>query len=193
MPIGKPKKLFPHLYKGSKPAEGGAVGGGQAPVTAPSVREPIRDMLAPGSEESFIESLPSDTSTPAALPGAEEVKTRKPRTPKAPVDSDDPMNDARYKKAIGNMSGLGGARIIKVGFQATGKPLQPEESDEVDDLFYVIGKRSKLDPGSSWVILGVYAFFFLCRLIVMRTEAGKNLSKLFDKPKEEVEEPKKEA
>lgn len=94
------------------------------------------------------------------------------------------MSDPRYKSAVTNMSGLGGARLVKVAFNVTGKGLDGDEEVEVDDLFYVIGKRSKLDPGASWFVLGLYAIFLLARLVVVRTDAGEQLKKLFDSPKQ---------
>jgi hypothetical protein len=184
MPKGFPKKLFPGKY--SAPAEGGAVGGGSfEAIPAPSVKEPIRDMLAPGTEEDFVSSLPETTSTEKmdfpstdlgeAKPKRKYAKKIAEQAPENPL-----FEDKRYRDAIGRMNGLGGARVIKVGFNVTGKPLESEEESEIDDLFYVIGKRSKLDPGESWFILGLYALFLLIRLIVVRTEAGEALKKLFD-------------
>lgn len=154
------------------------------------VREPIKTALgAGGTDEDFAASLPDSTvnESPTGEVIPPEKKVRKPREPKT-IDSDDPMmKDPEYKRCIGKMNGLGGSKIIKVGFKATGKPLDNDEEGDVNDLFYVIGKRAKIDPGSNWWILGIYAFFLLCRLIVIRTEAGSALAGIFDKPSQSEE------
>lgn len=177
MPRGRPRKLFPSEYKAT------------APVTEIQATDQITNILAPGSEEDFVKSLPENTAVSTEEAPPRKKYQRKPKTIDAATGEIDPlMSDPRYQKAIGNMSGLGGARFVKVGFSVSGKPLENDEESEIDDLFYVIGKRSKLDPGASWFVLGLYSLFLLCRLIVVRTDAGDQLKKFFEPKKEEEKE-----
>jgi hypothetical protein len=168
VPKGKAKKLFPGMYSGQEET-----------ATPPASNDQITNILAPGDEESFSESLPESTAT------METDKPKRKRRTRAEIDAangelDPLMSDARYKQAVGNMAGFGGARVIKTLAKLTGKPLDAEEEQDVDDLFYVIAKRSKLDPGASWTVLIIYAVFLVLRLIGVRTDAGKVLKQMFE-------------
>ena len=158
------------------------------PAQPVEVRPQIKAM-AGSSLEDMAKTAPDSTLT--ALP-EEPKRTRRPRNPVDPVLEADPnMADPRYKQAVANMSSLGGKQLIKTGFAATGKPLNPEEENDVDDCMYVISKKGGLNPANNWWLLGLYVFFLLVRLIAVRTELGTQLAGLFDKkptPKPEAKE-----
>lgn len=159
-----------------------------APASEPA-NDQIRDLLAPGGEDEFAASLPESTVTTV---GEEQPRKKYARKPKVEEFDNPLMADPEYRQAIQEMQGLGGAEFVRTAFFATGKPLDDKEAQSVKNLFVVVGKRSKLDPGESWFVLGLYAFFLLCRLVVMRTDVGAQLSKLFDPPQPQAEEKKEE-
>jgi hypothetical protein len=171
-------KGYPGSGKARQPAEGGAVGGGDA------VRTPIRDMLASGSEAEFLESLPSQTSSDS-MESPEETKPRKKRGPnkKKEQQSDTPV-DIRLERAKAKASGLGGAALIESGFKLSGEPLDTQEKEDLDDQFYLIACKAGIDPSGSWLFLILYTVALLARLVLSRTELGEQIRNLFA-PKEE--------
>lgn len=151
------------------------------------VRSQIKDMIAPGDAKQFAESLPDST----ASTGEVETKKRTRRT-KAEMDAErggskptepviDPlMADARYAKIMGRMSGAGGKKIIGFAFKASGKPLNGEEEQELDDQFYVMAKRGGWNPGQSWFAILLYFFLaVLGPMVAERTEIGEKIAELF--------------
>ena len=183
MPKGYPKNR--------QPAEGGAV----------MVAEPIKDMLAPGSEKNFFDSLPEQTSSEdQSLP--DEPKIRKKRRTKEEMarsrgDAAEAPVDKRLERAKAKAAGLGGAKLVAGGFAAAQKPLNDEEAEDVDDQFYLISHKAGIDPSGSWLFLIVYTIALLGRLILVRTELGEEVAKfvkqLFEKKEEDKEKKAKEA
>ena len=171
---------MPKGYPGSgktalrKPAEGGAVGGGDSPI-----RGPIKDMLAGGDEKSFLESLPDQTSTEVDGLSPEESSPRKKRRTKAEMakeKSSGEVVDIRLERAKSKAAGLGAAKLIESGFTAAGKPLEETEKEDVDDQFYLIANKAGIDPSGSWLFLILYTIALLSRLILKRTELGEEVA-----------------
>ena len=169
-------------------------------VTA--VRPQVREMLSPGSDEEFEKSLPDSTLGGEPSPdGALNPPRRKRRTKeemaaaraaegKAPASApalDPLMSDPRYARIMAKMSGMGGEKIISLGFQAAGSPLKTEEKTDVDDCFYVISKRAGFNPGESWFALIIYMLAVILQLVIARTDLAAKITELL-KP---MEQPKK--
>lgn len=160
--------------KDRKPAEGGAVGGGESSVN--EVRGPIKDMLAGGSDKDFLESLPEQTSSEDAGGSPEEMapkkkykkRTPKEETPSAPVDK-------RLERAKAKASGLGGAALVESGFKLSGHPLDSEETEDVEDQFYLIANKAGIDPSGSWLFVILYTIALLARLVLSRTDLGEQI------------------
>lgn len=187
-----PETLKRNHHK-TKPADGAAV---TAPPSPVKVRQQIVDMTGHKDDKAFAESLPDSTANAGGEAGE---KVRAKRRTKAEIEAErgvviDPlMTDPRYVAAIGRMNALGGPAAMKTVFKMTGKPLDHEESLEWDDAFYVASKKGGLDPGKSWWLMGLYAFFLLCRHVVARTDLGEMLKHAFEpKPIELPKEEKKE-
>lgn len=171
--MGRPKGS-----KNSKPAEGGAVGGGEDSA----VRPPITQMLSSGSDADFEKSLPSSTATVEG----DEPRKRKPRQPKPETEVDPLMSDPLYRQYVSEMMGFGGPDLIGFACTATGKPMDDEEERRVKGLFYVAGKRSNIDPGQSWLALFIVAVATIIRLVIARTDLAAQIKKMFEPaPKEE--------
>lgn len=149
---------------------------------------PIRDMLAPGSEDDFKDSLPDQTSTSdSGIP--EETRPRKKRRTKeemaaargegqaAPVDK-------RLERAKAKASGLGAAKLVASGFKLANAPLDDQEHEDVDDQFYLIANKAGVDPTGSWIYVILYTLILLTRLVLSRTEMGEQLKDLLKKIKE---------
>jgi hypothetical protein len=150
------------------------------PVEGEAVRGPIKDMLAAGSEEEFKESLPSQTSSEdQTSPFTAEPKVRKKRGPNKKKDQGDTPVDARLERANAKMSGLGLAQLTEGGFALSGKPLNEQETEDVQDQFYAISKKANVDPSGSWVFVIVYTIILLLRLALSRTELGEQVKSLF--------------
>ena len=171
--MGRPKGS-----KNSKPAEGAAVGGGDA---LPPVNPQIKTILkADGPEDDFIASLGNGAES--AEPTAK--KTRKPRTPKTDETEVDPlMSDPLYRSYVQDMTGFGGPDLVSFACTATGKPMDSDEQRRVDGLFYVAAKRAEIDPGKSWFALFVVAVAVVIRLVIARTDLATQIKKLFEKEK----------
>ena len=180
-------------HKKVQPAEGGAVGGGEF-----DVRGPVRDMLAPGSEDDFKESLPEQTSSDAPLDSAAPT-TRKKRRTKAEIAAEkgeaQPV-DKRLERANAKMSGLGLAQLTEAGFTLSGQPLNDEEKEDVSDQFYAISKKAGVDPSGSWLFVIAYTIVLLARLILSRTELGEQIKavikEFFEKKKEDGDDERKQ-
>ena len=159
----------------ARPAEGGAVGGGEVD----QVRGPIKEMLAGGSEEDFKESLPEQTSSEGE--GSLEPPTpRKKRRTKAEMAATkggeaQPV-DKRLERAQSKMTGLGAAGLISAGFTMSGKPLNVEEDEDVGDQFYLISKKMG-GNSDSWIFIIGYTIALLAKLVILRTEAGEEFQK----------------
>lgn len=159
--------------KNKQPAEGGAVGGGEVD----QVRGPIKDMLAGGSDEDFKNSLPETTSDSGDLWDTPlEPKPRKPRKPRAPKEDVSTPIDKRLERAQGKMVGLGAAGLVSAGFTMSGKPLNDEEHEDVDDQFYLISKKVG-GNSDSWILIIGYTLALLAKLIILRTEFGEDFQK----------------
>lgn len=170
-----------------KPAEGAAVGGGQG-----EVRGPIKDMLAGGSEDDFKDSLPEQTSSEDAGGSPEEQAPRRKRRSKAEIaaakgEGPQAPVDKRLERAKAKASGLGGAALVKSGFQISGKPLDDTEAEDVDDQFYLIAQKAGIDPSGSWLFVALYTLALLARLILSRTDLGEQLKNFLEGRKEEKE------
>lgn len=178
MPRGIPKRK----EATSTPAPGGAV---------TEVRGPVKDMLAPGSEENFLDSLPESTSTEATLEPPTKRKytkrTSKEVTPSTPTD-------AKLERAKQKCAGGGVAGLATGAFTAAGKPLNTNEYEDLDDQFYLIANKVG-GSGDNWIFIIVYTIALLGRLILVRTQLGEEVStwlKEMFKPKEQPTEEKQE-
>lgn len=177
MPKGYPKSK-------EQPAPGGAV------------REPIKEMLAGGSDEDFKESLPDQTSSEPSLDSPLESKPRKKRRTKEEMaaargESAAPIIDKRLERAKGKCVGLGLAGIAEAGFMASGKPLDSQESEDVGDQFYLISNKLG-GSGDSWLFIIIYTIALLAKLIMIRTELGEEIQEWIKKMFQPKEEPKEE-
>jgi hypothetical protein len=164
----------------------------EQPAAGGAVREPIKDMLAPGSEDDFKESLPEQTvSEDPSSP--EETKVRKKRRSKEEMaaargESAAPV-DKRLERAKSKASGLGGAALVESGFKIAGKPLDDEEKQDVEDQFYLIAVKSGIDPSGSWLFVALYTIALLARLILSRTDLGEQLKSFLEGKSKEKENP----
>lgn len=132
------------------------------------IRDAIKTMSGFKDEDALAKAIPESTAE------GNPEKKRKRRT-KAEMEaakgsslSPEIENDARYKKAVTNMSAFGGAKTVRSAFAVTGAPLQADENEEVEDYFYVISKRYSLDASRSGIFLSVYAILLMLRLICTR-------------------------
>lgn len=170
--------------KKEQPAPGGAI-----QSDTPEIRGPVKDMLAAGSDDNFLSSLPENTSTEGAT---NEPKTRKPRRSKEEMarakgkNADAPV-DARLERAKAKAAGLGGGSLVKSGFEMSGKPLNSEESEDVDDQFYLIASKAGIDPSGSWFFLILYTVALLARLVLSRTDLGEQVRMFLERKKGESE------
>jgi hypothetical protein len=199
MPRGIPKDKSPGI----------AAGSAVQPANAPA-REQIVNMIAPGSEEDFAASLPESTAAPLDLGtgtveapqkrkrrSKEEMAAARGGAPATPPPQDDLMSDPRYRKIMGKMSGLGGKKIVAIGFKASGKPLNDEEEEDVDDCFYALSRKGGLAAGDSWAVLIIYTLVIIVQLALERTDIPAKLKELFERvepvkppqPKVEAEAP----
>ena len=165
----------------------------EQPAPGGAVREPIKDMLASGSEQSFTESLPEVTTSETMGDSPEEIRVRRKRRtkeeiarekgaqPKVPIDE-------RLERAKAKAAGLGGAALIESGFRVSGKPLNTEEDEDLKDQFYLISVKAGIDPSGSWLFVILYTVALLARLVLSRTELGEQIKKLFMPKKEGGEE-----
>jgi hypothetical protein len=168
-------------HKKTPPAPGGAV------TEVSEVRGPIKDMLAPGDEKSFLQSLPEQTTTEDLGVSPEEVKPRKKRRTKAEMEAEKgpQVVDKRLERAKGKCAGLGASSLIATGFELSGKPLNPEEDEDLADQFYLISVKAGANT-DNWLFIILYTVALILRLVASRTELGEQLRKLFEpKPKEE--------
>jgi hypothetical protein len=160
-----------------KPADGGAV------------RAPIMDMLAPGDEKTFEESLPASTATSSedSETGSKPKRKYTKRAKTESKSSDTPV-DARLERAQQKCAGLGMASVVEAGFTMAGKPLEDQETEDVSDQFYLISNKIG-GSGDSWLFIAIYTIALLARLVMKRTELGEEVSEWLKKmfqPKEEV-------
>lgn len=172
--------------KDRKPAEGGAV---TEPVN--SVREPIKAMLAGGSEAEFKDSLPEQTSTEDQGGSPESVAPRKRRS-KAEIaaakgEGAPAPVDKRLERAKMKCAGLGASGMVSAGFTMSGKPLNDEESEDVGDQFYLISSKVGASA-DSWLFIVIYTIALLAKLVMIRTELGEDVQKWL----KELLQPKKE-
>lgn len=154
------------------------------------VPEPVRPAiknLSGQSEEDFAKQLPDNTNTETTQPTRRKYQRKQVAEP----EIDPLMQDERYKHAVQNMIGFGGAEVIKDGFALTGKPLDFKETTDVEDFFYVLGKRNQsFDPTSSPWLLALFAVVLMLRLVMKRiidtSEMMKQMQELFGmQPKKE--------
>jgi len=182
MPKGYPKN--------KQPAEGGAIGGGESTA----VRAQIREMLAPGQEEDFKDSLPEQTSNDESNPEG-EVRVRRKRRTKEEIarekgGSSGVEVDKRLERAKTKCAGLGAAGMVEAGFSMAGKGLNEKESEDVGDQFYLIAQKTGASA-DSWLFIVIYTVCLIAKLIMIRTQLGEEvgewIKKMFE-PKEEKQE-----
>lgn len=149
-------------------------------------RQQITDMLAPGSEQEFAESLPESTNVSFELTPPESVGRKRRsdagvRRKKSaePSAGDDPILDRAKRK----YSTLGGGTAVKKLFDLMEKPLDIQEKEDVDDYFYLLAKKGNLDPSQSWFVMIVCGLILLATLFGSRTPLGDALKDAFSKPK----------
>lgn len=165
---------------------------GEQPAPGGAVREPIRNMLAPGSEEDFKESLPESTASEPSLGSPlEEKPKRKPYTKRAKPEDAAPVVDKRLERAQSKCVGLGLAGVTEAGFIAAGKPLNTQEAEDVGDQFYLITKKIG-GNGDSWVFVIIYTIVLLAKLIMIRTELGEEVQEWIKKMFQPKEAPTQE-
>lgn len=153
------------------------------------MREPIKEMLAGGSEEDFKDSLPEQTSSEDQQLSPEQSKPRKKRRTKEEMarergDAGAAPVDKRLERARSKAAGLGGSKLVQSGFSLAGKPLNDEETEDLDDQFYLIANKAGIDPSGSWTFVILYTIALIARLVMSRTDLGEQLRALFI-PKEE--------
>jgi hypothetical protein len=150
------------------------------PTTETPVRPQIKQMTGHASETEMAENLPTDTM--AGAPGSPEDEPKRKRRTKAEMDAargagaslDDPnMSDPRYKRIIEKTRAMGGVKIVKSGFALSGKPLDQDEELDFDDYFYVVSKKVKFDPASSWLMMIVWFAGLMCQAIAARVLKSK--------------------
>jgi len=178
---------MPKGYPKEKPADGGAV------------REPIKDMLASGSEKDFVASLPTETSSEdSGVP--DELKPRKKRRTKEEMarsrgeSTEGAPVDKRLLRAQQKQGGLGLSSMASAGFTMAGKPLNSEEDEDLGDQFYLISNKVG-GNSDSWLFVIIYTIALLARLIMVRTELGEEVQEWMKKmfqPKPEKKEGKSE-
>jgi hypothetical protein len=161
-------------------------------VTA--VRPQIKSMVSPGSDEEFEKTLPTSTAAPVGDAPLGEQK-RKRRTKEemaaargetvAPAPVVDPlMQDERYARIMADMTSGGGKEIVSFGFRFSNKPLTTKEENKLDDMFYVIAKRSKYNPAESWFAFALYFLLaVLGPMIIERTGIVAKIKALFEQEK----------
>ena len=173
--MGRPRK--------EKPADGGAV------------RAPIVDMLAPGDEKSFIDSLPENTASSSSESEDYGIKQKRKYTKRAKTEDDAAPVDKRLMRAQEKCAGLGMSSVVEAGFTMAGKPLEQTESEDVSDQFYLISHKIG-GNGDSWLFIAIYTIALLARLIMKRTELGEEVNEWIKKmfqPKEEASADGKQA
>jgi len=178
MPKGKPKSANPELYKNSPAPAAPAV---------PVARAQVVDMLAPGTEEEFRESL----ATPPAEVDEKPKRGRKPKQEVA-AETDPLMSDPVYKAAIEDMQGMGVPDLVDFACTAAGKPMDALEERKVKGLSYVIAKRSNVDVGKSWIALLFCSIALVAKLFMARTDIGKQIGEFFHSLKEKPKPPEPE-
>lgn len=153
------------------------------PPNEDAVRSQIKGMSGFSSDESFEDALPDSTIEDAGA--AEELtptgrKKRKlgPRKPK--LVSSEEITDPIIKRFNERANSLGGSELVTTAFKFTGKPLEVEEKDELNDFFYVLSKKGGFDVQSSWFLMGLYCVFMLVRFFIIRTDLGKQLEGIFN-------------
>jgi hypothetical protein len=159
-------------------------------VTA--VRPQIKAMVSPGSDEDFEKTLPTSTAD-SIKEGSEPKRKRRTKEEMAaargevvsPAPVVDPlMEDARYAAIMADMTSGGGKEIVSFGFRFSSKPLSVKEEKKIDDMFYVIAKRSKYNPAESWVAFGFYfVFAVLGPMIIERTGLVEMIKTYFEQEK----------
>lgn len=173
-----------------------------SPAPASPVREQIKN-LSGTSKSELLESVPDSTALDT---GDDAPKVRRKRAVSADGPVDPNMADPKYARAVAKMTAFGGARIVKGGFKvaavATGDAslqLNPEESEDWDDYFYVVSKKSSIDPTRPWVLV-ITGMLMLIENVVNRAWKDsadsfvKSISNLFglNKKEEETETEKEE-
>lgn len=157
-----------------------------------AIRPQVSDMLAPGSEEDFMESLPDSTANPEDVTPTGRKKRRDagqpkgPRKPKATPIQGEIVVDEKLERAKKKYASLGGGTAIKSLFVMLDKPLDRGEEEDIDDYFYLLSKKAQLDPSESWIVMFFCALILLGRLLGTRTAIGSEIKKLFT-PKEAEE------
>lgn len=169
---------------------------------APIVRPQIKEMMAPGKDEDFEKTLPQST---AAVAGEvieplkrkrrtqAEMAAARGQTPADQSEVDPLMADPRFRRIVGEMSGMGGKELVAVGFNMSGAPLNDDEEKRVDDVFYVMARKGGFNPANSWFALVLYFVAVIGQLIISRTDLGEKVKELLKKPEPKKLAPKPEA
>jgi len=147
-----------------------------------NVREQIKGMAGYSDDSSFENALPettieSATETEELTPTGRKKRKLGPRKPKL-INSEE-ITDPIIKRFNERANSLGGSELVTTAFKFTGKPLETEEKDELNDFFYVLSKKGGFDVQSSWFLMGLYCVFMLVRFFIIRTDLGKQLEGIF--------------
>jgi hypothetical protein len=149
------------------------------------VRPEVKRMSGHESEAEMAAGLPDNTMTaaPEAIKRTRRTKAEM-ETLRSQGAADPNLSDKRYVSAIAKMNAFGGPKLVKGTFAAVGLatgdkniPLNQEESDDLEDYFYVLSKKyNVLDPTRHWVTMAVFFFGMLGSFILTRVLGSKSNS-----------------
>lgn len=144
----------------------------------------IVNMLSPEDDKSFLGSLP-DTTVDASdfeLTAPESDRPinpatgkprranygvkRGPRKPSTSPETDDPQLERAKRK----FASMGAGRATKKFFDLIEKPLDADETEDVDDYFYLLSKKANIDPSQSWLMM------LVCFVVLVMALASARLS-----------------
>lgn len=158
-----------------------------------AVRPQIKNMVSPGTDEDFEKNLPTSTAqseNPETDPPRRKRRTKEEMAAARGEAGDKPidpnMSDPRYAKIVAGMSSLGGKEAVAIACKATGKPLDAEEAQKVDDTFYVLAKKTQFNPADSWIGLLIYCVILALQITLARTDIIERVKLLFLKQGEEL-------
>jgi hypothetical protein len=155
----------------------------QATSTLGPVNPQIREMSGFSSLEELKKEIPESTGEA----GEATKKERRKRRTKAEIEAErgsqpaigsgggDLMDDPEYRAAVQEMVGFGSPRLVKTPFKLAAKVLDKPDMDldkkeekRIDGFFYVVGKRTNLDPTRSTWMLALYGIVMILELVLTR-------------------------
>ncbi len=157
-------------------------------VTQPSpslITEQVKGMGGYTSDEELMQDLPSSTLDRVA-PG--ERKTPRGRKKKDEAAPEDPRLVRFKAKSVG----LGSSVLIKKGFDISGKPLKPEENQDMEDVIYAISTKAQVDVAQSYIFMVTYLVVLLGMFIADRTTLGEKIKEFFTGKDDNEDDEKKE-